>query len=97
MQALQCASRRRRHRPDHRRACSRGRLGLPGQLELLLDGIEHNLGRKLAAASAGSGYPPEANLATFKAREIDGHIACARSKHDCDKGNVGGPLAVHAE
>ena len=46
-----------------------------GQLAPMLDGIEKNLGRKPAQASADSGYCSEANLAALQAREIDGYVA----------------------
>ena len=64
-----------------------------GQLVPLVDGIEANLGRKPQQASADSGYLSEANLASLKAREIDGYIATGRAKHPtADNGKVGGPL-----
>ena len=63
------------------------------QVVPLVDGIEANLGRKPAQASADSGYLSEANLEALGVREIDGYIATGRAKHPtADNGKVGGPL-----
>jgi transposase len=64
-----------------------------GQLVPMTDGIEKNLGRKLAQVSADSGYCSEANLDAMKVREIDAYIAPGRAKHPArDNGKTGGPL-----
>ena len=64
-----------------------------GQLAPMLDGVENNLGRKPAQASADSGYCSEANLQALADRKIDGYIAPGRAKHPtADNGKTGGPL-----
>ena len=64
-----------------------------GQLVPLVDGIEANLGRKPAQASADSGYLSEANLEALGVRDIDGYIATGRAKHPTTPSRkVGGPL-----
>jgi transposase len=64
-----------------------------GQLVPLIDGIEANLGRKPAQASADSGYLSEANLQALVDREIDGYVATGRAKSPADDdGRAGGPL-----
>ena len=64
-----------------------------GQLVPLIDGIEANLGRKPAQASADSAYLSEANLEALNVREIDGYVATERAKHPATPGRkVGGPL-----
>ena len=64
-----------------------------GQVVPLVDGIESNLGRKPAEASADNGYLSEANLEALSARGVDGYIATGRAKHPtADNGKVGGPL-----
>jgi Transposase DDE domain/Transposase domain (DUF772) len=64
-----------------------------GQLVPLVDGIEKNLGRKPAQASADSGYLSEANLRALADRKIDGYVATGRAKHPtADNGRPGGPL-----
>jgi transposase len=63
------------------------------QLVGLVDGIERNLGRKPAEASADAGYCSEANLAAFDARGIKAYVATGRAKHPTDaKRRVGGEL-----
>lgn len=63
------------------------------QLVALVDGIEKNLGRKPAEASADAGYCSEANLAAFDARGIKAYVATGRAKHPADaKRRVGGEL-----
>jgi transposase len=63
------------------------------QLVGLVDGIERNLGRKPAEASADAGYCSEANLAAFDARGIKAYVATGRAKHPIDaKRRVGGEL-----
>jgi transposase len=64
-----------------------------GQLVPMLDGIEENLGRQPAQASADSGYCSEANIAAVDARKVDGYLAPGRAKHPtADNGKSGGPL-----
>lgn len=64
-----------------------------GQVVPLVDGIESNLGRKPAQASADNGYLSETNLEALSARGVDGYIATGRAKHPtADNGKVGGPL-----
>jgi transposase len=63
------------------------------QLVALVDGIEKNLGRKPAEASADAGYCSEANLAAFDARGIKAYVATGRAKHPADaKRGIGGEL-----
>ena len=63
------------------------------QLVALVNGIETNLGRKPAEASADAGYCREANLAAFDARDIKAYVATGRAKHPADaKRGLGGPL-----
>jgi Transposase DDE domain len=63
------------------------------QLVALVDGIEKNLGRKPAQASADGGYCSEANLAAIEARDIKAYVATGRAKHPADaKRRVGSPL-----
>jgi transposase len=63
------------------------------QLVALVDGIESNLGRKPAEASADAGYCSEANLAALEARGINAYVATGRAKHPADaKRRVGGEL-----
>ena len=63
------------------------------QLVALVDGIETNLGRKPAEASADAGYCSEANLAAFDARGINAYVATGRAKRPADaKRRIGGPL-----
>ena len=63
------------------------------QLVGLVDGIERNLGRKPAEASADAGYCSETNLAAFDARGIKAYVATGRAKHPTDaKRRVGGEL-----
>ena len=64
-----------------------------GQLVPMLDGIEKNLGRKPAQASADTGYCSEANIAAVDERKVDGYLAPGRAKHPSkDNGKTGGPL-----
>jgi transposase len=64
-----------------------------GQLVPLTDGIEKNLGRKPAEASADSGYLSEANLAALQERGIEGYVATGRAKDPAaETGKTGGPL-----
>jgi transposase/CRP-like cAMP-binding protein len=64
-----------------------------GQLTVLVDAIEANLGARPKEASADAGYCSEANLAALADREVAGYIATGRSKHAADaKRGVGGPL-----
>jgi transposase len=64
-----------------------------GQLVLLVEAIENNLGRKPEQASADSGYCSEPNLEALVARGIDGYVAPGRAKHPAaENGKVGGPL-----
>ena len=51
-----------------------------GQLVLMTDAIEANLGRKPAQLSADSGYCSEANLAALEARNIDAYVATGRAR-----------------
>lgn len=63
------------------------------QLVPLVDGIEANLGRKPAEASADAGYCSEANLAALAARGIKAYVATGRAKHPAGaKRRVGGEL-----
>ena len=63
------------------------------QLVPLVDGIEHNLGRKPKEASADGGYCSEANLAALADREISAYVATGRAKHPADaKRKIAGPL-----
>jgi transposase len=63
------------------------------QLVALIDGIEKNLGRKPAEASADAGYCSEANLAALDVRGIKAYVATGRAKHPADaKRRVGGEL-----
>jgi transposase len=63
------------------------------QLVALVDGIESNLGRKPAEASADAGYCSEANLEEFAARDIKAYVATGRAKHPAGaKRGLGGPL-----
>jgi hypothetical protein len=63
------------------------------QLVALVDGIEKNLGRKPAEASADAGYCSEANLAALDARGIKAYVATGRAKHPADaKRRLGGEL-----
>ena len=64
-----------------------------GQLVPMLDGIEKNLGRKPAQASADNGYCSESNIAAVDARKIDGYLAPGRAKNPtADNGKTGGLL-----
>ena len=51
------------------------------QLVPLVDGTEHNLGRRPKEASADTGYLSEANLAALDDRQIGAYIATGRAKH----------------
>ena len=63
------------------------------QLVALVDGIENNLGRKPAEASADAGYCSEANLAALAARGIQAYVATGRAKRPADaKRRIGGEL-----
>ena len=63
------------------------------QLVALIDGIEKNLGRKPAEASADAGYCSEANLAALDVRGIKAYVATGRAKHPADaKRRLGGEL-----
>lgn len=63
------------------------------QLVALIDGIEKNLARKPAEASADAGYCSEANLAALDARGIKAYVATGRAKRPADaKRRVGGEL-----
>jgi len=63
------------------------------QLVPLIDGIEHNLGRKPKEASADAGYCSEANLEALADREVSAYIATGRAKHPADgKRKITGPL-----
>jgi transposase len=63
-----------------------------GQLVLLTDAIETNLGRKPAQLSADAGYCSEANLAALEARNIDAYVAVGRARDavagKCQKGKA---------
>jgi transposase len=71
-----------------------------GQLAVLVDAIEANLGARPKEASADAGYCSEANLAALADRGVAGYIATGRAKHAADAkrgvqargGGVGGPL-----
>jgi hypothetical protein len=64
-----------------------------GQLTVLVDAIEANLGARPKEASADAGYCSEANLAGLADRGVAGYIATGRAKHAADaKRGVGGPL-----
>jgi len=64
-----------------------------GQLAVLVDAIEANLGARPKEASADAGYCSEANLAALADRGVAGYIATGRAKHAADaKRGVGGPL-----
>jgi transposase len=63
------------------------------QLAPLVDGIEHNLGRKPKQASADAGYLSEANLQALAERGIAGYIAIGRAKRPSEgKRTIAGPL-----
>jgi transposase len=63
------------------------------QLVALINGIENNLGRKPAQASADAGYCSEANLAALDARGIKAYVATGRAKRPADaERRIGGPL-----
>jgi transposase len=63
------------------------------QLVPLVDGIEHNLGRKPKQASADCGYCSETNLAALADRKINAYIAVGRAKHPADaKRKIAAPL-----
>ena len=63
------------------------------QLVALVDGIENNLGRKPAEASADAGYCSQANLAALAARGIQAYVATGRAKRPADaKRRIGGEL-----
>jgi hypothetical protein len=63
------------------------------QLAPLLDGIEHNLGRKPQEASADAGYCSEENLAALADRDVRAYIATGRAKHPAQiNRKIGGPL-----
>jgi hypothetical protein len=63
------------------------------QLAPLIDGIEHNLGRKPKEASADSGYCSEENLTALAQRNIRAYIATGRAKHPARVSRkIGGPL-----
>jgi len=64
-----------------------------GQLAVLVDAIEANLGARPKEASADAGYCSETNLAALADRGVAGYIATGRAKHAADaKRGVGGPL-----
>jgi len=64
-----------------------------GQLAVLVDAIDANLGARPKEASADAGYCSEANLAALADRGVAGYIATGRAKHAADaKRGVGGPL-----
>jgi transposase len=64
-----------------------------GQLAVLVDAIEANLGARPKETSADAGYSSEANLAALADRGVAGYIATGRAKHAADaKRGVGGPL-----
>jgi transposase len=64
-----------------------------GQLTVLVDAIEANLGAKPKEASADAGYCSEANLAALADRDVAGYIATGRAKHAAGaRRGVGGPL-----
>jgi transposase len=64
-----------------------------GQLTVLVDAIEANLGARPKEASADAGYCSEANLAALSDRGVAGYIATGRAKHAADaKRGAGGPL-----
>ena len=64
-----------------------------GQLEPLVDAIEHTLGRRPKEASADTGYCSEANLAALAERGISAYIATGRAKHPADaRRTITGPL-----
>ena len=63
------------------------------QLVPLVDGIEHNLGRKPKQVSADCGYCSETNLAALADRKINAYIAVGRAKHPADaKRKIAAPL-----
>ena len=63
------------------------------QLALLMDGIQHNLGRKPKEASADAGYCSEENLAALADRDVRAYIATGRAKHPAQiNRKIGGPL-----
>jgi hypothetical protein len=63
-----------------------------GQLTVLVDAIEANLGARPKEASADAGYCSEANLAALADRGIVGYIATGRAKHAANaKRGAGGP------
>jgi len=63
------------------------------QLVPLIDGLEHNLGRKPEEASADAGYCSEANLEALADRGIAAYLATGRAKHPADgKRKITGPL-----
>jgi hypothetical protein len=63
------------------------------QLEVLIDDIKANLGRRPKEASADAGYCSEANLAALRKRRIAAYIATGRAKHPGqDKRNLTGRL-----
>jgi transposase len=64
-----------------------------GQLPVLLDGIEDNLGRRPREVSADAGYCSEANLSAIAARGIAGYVAVGRAKHPA-RGQRRRPLTV---
>src|SRR5260370_38912619 len=62
-----------------------------GQLVVLIEASENNLGRKPGQASADSGDCNEANLEALEAHGIDGHVAPGRAKQPtAAKGETGG-------
>jgi hypothetical protein len=64
-----------------------------GQLVLLVEAIENNMGRMPEQTSADSGYCSEANLEALEAHGIDGYVAPGRAKHPTSaNGKIGGPL-----
>jgi transposase len=64
-----------------------------GQLTVLVDAIEANLGAKPKEASADAGYCSEVNLAALADRDVAGYIATGRAKHAAGaRRGVGGPL-----
>ncbi len=64
-----------------------------GQLAIMTDNIEKNLGHKPAQISADSGYCSETNLQALADRGIDGYVAPGRAKHPTkDNGKTGGSL-----
>jgi transposase len=64
-----------------------------GQLVMLIDGIEANLGAKPKEVSADSGYLSEANLQALADRGVIAYLAIGRAKHPTEgKRTIRGPL-----